>query len=251
MKDQLHRVSRILAEKENDIVNVVQSENDIMQKLRDRLEIVEEEKHILQVDAHPNKPSKTTNHQPSSKYLYTNNPIRQAKLNMQEKSQNNLPQLIDTMLAEKNDEIDRLRDQLHRRERQLEVFLSIDEAQLREILVRQNEQQQQQQQKNSARTLSDILSINSEYEELSELVREAPNYTRSQNMSHFKMPHSVVVGHGHGKRDVVDFSNPITETPKVPRLELDSPSRGSEAIEEHSAQVSKEVSGFLLEIFLR
>jgi nitrogen-specific signal transduction histidine kinase len=49
IKDQLERMSRILAEKEQEIANVVQSESDIIQKLRDKLEVAEEEKRIMKV----------------------------------------------------------------------------------------------------------------------------------------------------------------------------------------------------------
>lgn len=144
-----------------------------------------------------------------------------------------MPQLIDAMLTDKNNEIDHLREQLMQREKQLEVYFSIDEAQLRELL-RHNEYQ-----KNSARTLSDILSINSECEEV-EAIREAPNYTR-QNVSNFKIPNSLIHSSGVSKRDVVDFSQGIADTPKVPRLELDSHSQCSDAIDSNN-EISKEVS---------
>lgn len=137
------------------------------------------------------------------------------------------------MLADKNAEIDHLKEQLAHREKQLEVYLSIDEAQLRELL-RQNETQQ----KHSARTLSDILSINSECEDACEALREAPNYTRSQNISNFRFPNSVVLA---GKKDVVDFSHPITETPRVPRLELGSAEHSDAEQIESNIEISKEV----------
>ncbi|XP_032454885.1 centromere-associated protein E isoform X3 [Nasonia vitripennis] len=203
VKDQLERVSRLLAEKETEIANVVQSENDVLQKLKNKLEILEEENHMMQ-----------------------------AKLNNQEKTQTNMPQLIDTMLTDKNNEIDHLREQLMQREKQLEVYFSIDEAQLRELL-RHNEHQ-----KNSARTLSDILSINSECEEV-EAIREAPNYTR-QNVSNFKIPNSIIHSSGASKRDVVDFSQGIVDTPKVPMLELDSHSQCSDAIGSNN-EISKDM----------
>uniref|UniRef100_A0ABD2XID6 Pericentrin/AKAP-450 centrosomal targeting domain-containing protein n=1 Tax=Trichogramma kaykai TaxID=54128 RepID=A0ABD2XID6_9HYME len=194
VKTQLERVSRLLSEKENEIVNVVQSENDFIKKLKDKLEISEEDKRILV-----------------------------AKLAVQDKSQN-VPQLIDTMLAEKNEEIERLKTRLADTEKQLDIYLSLDEAQLRELL-RQNEHQ-----KNSARTLSDILSINSDCEEESEeAIRERSNFMRSQNISHFKGPLPAVLQ----KKDVTDFSQEINETPVVPRLDLggsQSQSYGSELI---------------------
>ena len=201
-------MNRILGEKENEIANVVQSENDVLQKLKNKLEVVEDEKQVLQ-----------------------------AKLNSQEKSQN-IPQLIDSMLAEKNAEIDHLHELLAQREKQLEVYLSLDEAQLRDIL------RQHEHQKNSARTLSDILSIDSECEEASssEAMRDGSNYTR-QNVSnvHFKLP-VPSSANMQQKRDVVDFSQPITDTPKVPRLELGSSSQASDVVNSNFIEVSKEVS---------
>ncbi|XP_058802826.1 uncharacterized protein LOC131670866 [Phymastichus coffea] len=202
VKDQLERVTRLLADKEMEIANVVHSESDVMKKLKDRLEIVEEENRLMQT-----------------------------KIHAQDKGQN-LPQIIDSMLAEKNAEIDHLKEQLVHREKQLEVYLSIDEAQLRELL-RQNETQQ----KHSARTLSDILSINSECEDACEAIREAPNFTRSQNISLFKLPNSDTLP---GKQDIVDFSHPITETPRVPRLELGSAEHSDAEHIESNVETSKE-----------
>ncbi|XP_076276510.1 uncharacterized protein LOC143207205 isoform X3 [Lasioglossum baleicum] len=153
-QSQLDRVNQLLQEKEAEIANVVQVERTAIQKLREHLEIVEEENRILQ-----------------------------AKVGVQEHSQLELPRLIDSMLADKNEEIDHLKDQLSKKEKQLELYcsLNLDETQLKE-LIRQTEP------KNSARTLSDILSIHSECEETTEAVRAASSTQMLPNISTLKIP---------------------------------------------------------------
>jgi len=161
LKAQLERANQILAEKEVEMENFVQSENDALQKierLKEQLKLIQEEKKILQI-----------------------------KLGTQEHTQLELPQLIDTMLADKNEEIDHLKEQLSKKEKQLNVYssLALDDVQLRELT-------KQAEAKNSARTLSDILSIHSECEEFPEAIR-ATNTTlvTSHNISSFKVPTSV------------------------------------------------------------
>ncbi|XP_076378058.1 uncharacterized protein LOC117226934 isoform X8 [Megalopta genalis] len=156
--NQLDRVSQLLQEKESEIANVVQVERSTIQKLREHLEIVEEENRILQ-----------------------------AKVGVQEHSQLELPRLIDSMLADKNEEIDHMKDQLSKKDKQLQLYssLNLDETQLRE-LIRQTEP------KNSARTLSDILSIHSECEETSEAVR-GTNFTQTlPSVSTLRIPTAFV-----------------------------------------------------------
>ncbi|XP_018368606.1 PREDICTED: A-kinase anchor protein 9-like isoform X3 [Trachymyrmex cornetzi] len=157
LKAQLERTNQMLAEKEAEMENFVQSENGALQKierLKDQLKLVQEEKKMLQI-----------------------------KLGTQEHTQLELPQLIDTILADKNEEIDHLKEQLSKREKQLNVYssLALDDVQLRELT-------KQAEAKNSARTLSDILSIHSECEEFPEATR-APNMTltTSHNISSFKV----------------------------------------------------------------
>ncbi|KAL6263194.1 hypothetical protein P5V15_005994, partial [Pogonomyrmex californicus] len=161
LKAQLERANQILAEKEAEMENFVQSENGALQKierLKDQLKLVQEEKKILQM-----------------------------KLGTQEQAQLELPQLIDTMLADKNEEIDHLKEQLSKKEKQLNAFssLALDDIQLKELT-------KQAETKNSARTLSDILSIHSECEEFPEAIR-GPNATHatSHNVSSFKIPTSI------------------------------------------------------------
>ncbi|XP_012282574.1 golgin subfamily A member 4 isoform X1 [Orussus abietinus] len=154
-RNQLDRVNKLLAEKEADIAKVVQTESVMIQKLKDRLEVLEDEKKFLE-----------------------------SKVVVQERAHVELPQLIDTMLADKNEEIDHLKDQLLKRDKQLEAYLSLN---LDDCQIRQAEP------KSSARTLSDILSINSECEELPEAIRDVPNGTQitPQNISTFRSPHFV------------------------------------------------------------
>lgn len=130
--------------------------------------------------------------------------------------------MLDSMLEDKNEEIDHLKEQLLKKEKQLEIFLALnlDESQIKE-LARQSEP------KNSARTLSDILSINSEYEEFPEAIREAVNLTQgvAYNVSNLKTPSEV----SQGAKSVVFVSPLLTIEPNktgvdVPRLELNSQS---------------------------
>lgn len=161
LKAQLERANQMLAEKEAEMENFVQSENGPLQKierLKDQLKLVQEENKKLQI-----------------------------KLGTQEHAQLELPQLIDTMLADKNEEIDHLKEQLSKKEKQLNAYssLALDDMQLRELT-------KQAEAKNSARTLSDILSIHSECEEFPEAIRAGnTTYATSHNVSSFRVPTSV------------------------------------------------------------
>lgn len=93
------------------------------------------------------------------------------------------------MLADKNEEIDHLKEQLSKKERQLEAYslLALDDAQLKDL--------KQAEPKNSARTLSDVLSIHSEEmngEDFPEAIRASNATHLSQNISSFKTPGSVL-----------------------------------------------------------
>jgi len=143
--------------------------------------------------------------------------------------------VIDNLLADKNAEIDHLRQELSKCTKQLQVFQSLNDVQLREMFPTSEFQQP----KTSARTLSDIATFNSE-EDTCEPLREAPHFTRSQNVSNFKMPNSIIQSTMlHGKKDVVDSSQPITEMPIVPPLDLGSSSDGTVT---DALEISKEVS---------
>lgn len=161
LKTQLERTNQMLAEKETEMENFLQSDNSALRKidqLKDQLKLVQEEKKMLQV-----------------------------KLGTQEHAQSELPQLIDTMLADKNEEIDHLKEQLSRKEKQLNAYssLALDDTQLRDLT-------KQAEAKNSARTLSDILSIHSECEEFPEAIRAiSATHMTSQNISNIKVPTSV------------------------------------------------------------
>ena len=184
IREQLDRANQLLMEKELEIANVVQAEHDVIRKLKDRLEFAEEEKKLLE-----------------------------SKIVKQDRAQVELPQLLDTMLADKNEELDHLKEQLQKKDKQLELYLSLnlDENQLKEIL-------KQSETKNSARTLSDILSINSECEEYPEGIREIPSSTRNQhNVSSFRVPLPGIL------KDTWDFSQTLVDGNKsiqVPNLEL-------------------------------
>lgn len=180
-RSQLDRVNQLLQEKEAEIANVVQVENATIQKLREHIEVLEEEKKILH-----------------------------AKVGVQEHAQLELPRLIDSMLADKNEEIDHLKEQLSKKEKQLDLYssLNLDETQLRE-LARQTEA------KNSARTLSDILSIHSECEETVEAIRGSNPAQTLPNVSTFKVPTPIVAS------KTVDDSVPLMDL-QVPPLDLGS-----------------------------
>lgn len=197
MKNQLDRINQLLQEKEAEIANVVQVESATIQKLKEHVEIIEEEKKILQ-----------------------------AKVGVQEHAQLELPRLIDSMLADKNEEIDHLKEQLSKKEKQLEIYssLNLDETQLRE-LVRQTEA------KNSARTLSDILSIHSECEETTEAIRGANMTQNLPNVSAFKVPTSPV------SKSIDNSTVPLMDSTKiiqVPLLDL-----GSQSLSANSSQQSR------------
>lgn len=197
MKNQLDRINQLLQEKEAEIANVVQVESATIQKLKEHVEIIEEEKKILQ-----------------------------AKVGVQEHAQLELPRLIDSMLADKNEEIDHLKEQLSKKEKQLEIYssLNLDETQLRE-LVRQTEA------KNSARTLSDIISIQSECEETTEAIRGANTTQNLPNVSAFKVPTSPV------SKSIDNSTVPLMDSTKiiqVPLLDL-----GSQSLSANSSQQSR------------
>ncbi|KAK0179009.1 hypothetical protein PV327_007836 [Microctonus hyperodae] len=136
VRTQLLRANQLLNEKQDEIVNVVESENNLIQELKDRIQVLEED-----------------------------NKIMTSKLEIQEQEQQKLPNLIHSMLTDKNDEIDHLKDQLSRKEKQLQTLTA-------SINNDDNNIGKQNEPKNSARTLSDILSIHSECEEAVEAIRE-------------------------------------------------------------------------------
>ncbi|KAM0724726.1 Pericentrin [Formica fusca] len=196
LKAQLERTNQMLVEKEAEMENFLQSENGALRKidqLKDQLKLVQEEKKMLQI-----------------------------KLGSQEHAQSELPQLIDTMLSDKNEEIDHLKEQLSRKEKQLNVYssLALDETQMKDLT-------KQAEAKNSARTLSDILSIHSECEEFPEAIRaiNATHMMTSQNISSIRVPTSV------SKNTLTTNTFDTTQTPllnvdkidaQVPPLDLDS-----------------------------
>lgn len=196
LKAQLERTNQMLVEKEAEMENFLQSENGALRKidqLKDQLKLVQEEKKMLQI-----------------------------KLGSQEHAQSELPQLIDTMLSDKNEEIDHLKEQLSRKEKQLNVYssLALDETQMKDLT-------KQAEAKNSARTLSDILSIHSECEEFPEAIRaiNATHMMISQNISSIRVPTSV------SKNTLTTNTFDTTQTPllnvdkidaQVPPLDLDS-----------------------------
>lgn len=125
-----------------------------------------------------------------------------------------MPQLIDSMLADKNEEIDHLKEQLSKRDKQLQVYLSqnIDDNQLAK----------QSEPKNSARTLSDILSIHSECEEFTEAIRDGTNGGHGQhhNISNFKVmsvPSQAKEAYPTSPAPMIDVGKSGVH---VPRLEL-------------------------------
>ncbi|XP_028981980.1 pericentrin isoform X2 [Diachasma alloeum] len=147
MRGQLERANLLLKEKEDELNSVVHREDNEIIALREQLETLEHEKQILE-----------------------------SKISVQERAQQELPQLIDSMLADKNEEIDHLKEQLSKREKQLEALNSLNVEENRGPI----------EPKNSARTLSDILSIHSECEEMSEAIRDAPSSNFQANVSSFR-----------------------------------------------------------------
>lgn len=154
LKAQLERANQMLAEKETEMENLVELENSALQNLKDQLKLIQEENKVLKM-----------------------------KLGMQEHTQLELPQLIDTMLADKNEEIDHLKEQLSKKGNQLNAYSSfvLDDVQLRELT-------KQTEAKNSARTLSDILSIHSECEEPEAIRTTNTTQMTPHNISSFRLP---------------------------------------------------------------
>ncbi|XP_015171132.1 PREDICTED: golgin subfamily A member 4-like isoform X2 [Polistes dominula] len=194
VKEQLQRSNKLLLDKEAEIANVVQLESITIQKLKDRLTVLEEEKKSLQ-----------------------------SKVGIQEQAQMELPQLIDSMLADKNEEIDHLKEQLVKKEKQIEIYssMALDDVQLRELA-------KQVEPKNSARTLSDILSIHSECEDV-EAIRCGHSLAHNlpHNISSFKVSPAFPT-----LKEALDASiMPSPEMNKisvqVPLLDLDSNSQST------------------------
>ncbi|XP_054003067.1 pericentrin-like isoform X3 [Hylaeus anthracinus] len=194
VKNQLDRVNQLLQEKEAEIAKVVQVESATIQKLKEHLEVAEEEKRILQ-----------------------------AQVGVQEHAQLELPRLIDSMLADKNEEIDHLKEQLTKKEKQLELYssLNLDETQLRELI-------RQADPKNSARTLSDILSIHSECEDTAEAIRGVSGTQMLPNASTFKIP-TPFVSSKNADESVMPLIDPTNMILQVPPLDLGSQSQCSSA----------------------
>ncbi|CAD6234489.1 GSCOCG00001950001-RA-CDS [Cotesia congregata] len=187
VKYQLERTSQLLQDKQDELFTVVQTENDIINELKNRVEYLEQEKRVLET-----------------------------KCSSQERAQQELPQLIESMLTDKNEEIDHLKEQLSKKEKQFEVYASLQ-------MEEGNLQRGKNEPKNSARTLSDILSIHSECEEISEAIREGSNvlHNTALNISSAKAPGSFVTN------DQLDGSSvPFMDLQKsdlrIPPLELSS-----------------------------
>ncbi|XP_074102979.1 uncharacterized protein LOC141530035 isoform X3 [Cotesia typhae] len=187
VKYQLERTSQLLQDKQDELFTVVQTENDIINELKNRVELLEQEKRVLET-----------------------------KCSSQERAQQELPQLIESMLTDKNEEIDHLKEQLSKKEKQFEVYASLQ-------MEEGNLQHGKNEPKNSARTLSDILSIHSECEEISEAIREGSNvlHNTALNISAAKVPGSFVTN------DQLDGSSiPFVDLQKsdlrIPPLELSS-----------------------------
>lgn len=132
---------------------------------------------------------------------------------------------MDSMLADKNEEIDHLKEQLSKKEKQLEMYssLNLDETQLRE-LARQIEA------KNSARTLSDILSIHSECEETTEAIRGVNTTQNLPNVSTFKVPFSL--------KSIDDSIVPLMDNAKMVHPEVPPLDLGSQSLSATSSQQS-------------
>ncbi|XP_014473124.1 PREDICTED: A-kinase anchor protein 9-like isoform X2 [Dinoponera quadriceps] len=193
LRNQLDRANQLLAEKETEVENLVQSERGALQKLKEQLKLVQEERNMLQIQLGA----------------------------QQEHAQ--LPPLIDTILADKNEEIDHLKEQLSKKEKQLEAYsssLALNDVQLKDLT-------KQVEPKNSARTLSDIISIHSECEEYPENIRE-PNVTHvSHNLSSFRVSGAAKnTLNPNNTNSLNTLEAPLFDADKmdaqVPSLDLDS-----------------------------
>ena len=118
------------------------------------------------------------------------------------------------MLADKNDEIDHLKEQLSNRDKQLQVYLALN--------IDENQLAKQSEPKNSARTLSDILSIHSECEDYCEPIREAINTSHGlpHNISTFKVPSMLATTKDSFQQSPTHLIDVSKQPINVPRLDL-------------------------------
>lgn len=176
LKQQLAREKKLIYEKQQEYESAVQNENLTHQQLRNKLKILEDEKNEL------------------DKKLST---------------QQDCSELINSILTDKNDEIDHLKDQLKKKDKRIESLL--DES----SNCKQNEQ------KNSARTLSDIVSINSECEEICEAIRAEStniNHNFTQNLSTMRANNMFQSNQG---KDTLDSSVLFGKSElRIPLLDL-------------------------------
>ncbi|XP_044008383.1 cytadherence high molecular weight protein 2-like isoform X1 [Aphidius gifuensis] len=156
LNQQLERINNLLIEKQEEYASIVQNENDTIQQLRNQLKLLNHVKY---------------------------------QLDKKMAEQEDFPQLIESMLADKNDEIDHLKQQLNNKDKKIESLL--DDSNNNKQQQQQQQQQQNNEPKNSARTLSDIVSINSECEDICETMRGEStrvNHNFTQNISTMKIP---------------------------------------------------------------
>ena len=99
-----------------------------------------------------------------------------------------------------------MKDRLAKKDKEFEDYLY--------FIPEDEEEQQQDQPKYSARTLSDIVSINFEYEDISKVLRAVPNFSRITNQT---VNISNLI-----KSSKEDYKLSDKESAYIPRLDLTS-----------------------------
>lgn len=84
-----------------------------------------------------------------------------------------LPDLVDTMLADKNEEIDCLRAQLQKLERSLQIYVELNLSQGEIDKLKNRKQHSDNENERSDRTLNEVLSISSDVNEPDQLRKDA------------------------------------------------------------------------------
>lgn len=121
-----------------------------------------------------------------------------------------LPDLMETIMAEKNEEIDALKEELERRDHALEVYTQLELNEEQMELMRRLTLEQQQDVKLSARTLSDVVSI-SDY--------DVPDVMRRAESRHV-MAEGLTLQHPQLTFDFIRGASNVTKsTPAMERID--------------------------------
>lgn len=208
---ELKNQNRDLSDNLNTFEKQIKHLNNLLDKTTKQLKETEKELTILNNKLKESK----HNHKIELKHLEDENAILKHKLEKETKSIKTLPELMDTLLADKNSEVDLLKSQLDEKEK----------------LIQQLSQsfKDHSDGKNSARTLSDIVSI-SEFDEAADMLRKDDNTLAHSihSLDHLFKPNTTEdITHGFPNnllisdippQDVEDLSNHSTKSSSEKRV---------------------------------